>query len=234
MTLGDIIKNYRVTHSLSMDAFSEKSGISKAYISLLEKNKHPKTGKPIAPSIQCIKQAADGMSMDFDTLFKKIDGSVVLDEEENFSSESTISERIKKLRKALNLNQTEFGNRIGVKQSSVAGYETGVRIPLDSIIVSICREFNVNKTWLETGKGDMFVQPDMFSLDEFIKARGGTELELEIVKIYFELDPDLRKALLSHFRSRLAQLHPAVLAPDTPEELEAMCPPIDDVEKGVS
>lgn len=51
MTLGEIIKEYRTAHNLSMDAFSEKSGISKAYISLLEKNKHPKTGKPIAPSI---------------------------------------------------------------------------------------------------------------------------------------------------------------------------------------
>ena len=82
MTLGDIIKEYRALHSLSMDAFSEKSGISKAYISLLEKNKHPKTGKPIAPSVQCIKQAADGMGMDFDILFKRIDGNITLDTEE--------------------------------------------------------------------------------------------------------------------------------------------------------
>lgn len=78
MTLGDIIKNYRKSHDLSMDAFSEKSGISKAYISLLEKNKHPKTGKPIAPSIQSIKQAADGMNIDFNILFNMIDGDVSL------------------------------------------------------------------------------------------------------------------------------------------------------------
>lgn len=76
MTLGEIIKKYRSIHNLSMDAFSEKSGISKAYISLLEKNRHPKTGKPIAPSIQSIKQAADGMDMDFNTLFSMIDGDV--------------------------------------------------------------------------------------------------------------------------------------------------------------
>lgn len=81
MTLGDIIKDYRETHKLSMDAFSEKSGISKAYISLLEKNKHPKTGKAIAPSIQCIKQAADGMGMDFNILFGMIDGNVNLKED---------------------------------------------------------------------------------------------------------------------------------------------------------
>lgn len=81
MTLGNIIKDYRKKHALSMDAFSEKSGISKAYISLLEKNKHPKTGKPIAPSIQSIKQAADAMNMDFNVLFGMIDGDVSLKSE---------------------------------------------------------------------------------------------------------------------------------------------------------
>ena len=38
MTLGDIIKSYRSKYGLSMDSFFDKSGISKAYISLLEKN----------------------------------------------------------------------------------------------------------------------------------------------------------------------------------------------------
>lgn len=78
MTLGDIIKRYRTEHDLSMDAFAAKSGMSKAYISLLEKNQHPKTGKPIAPSLRSIKQAADGMNMDFDVLIKMIDGNVRL------------------------------------------------------------------------------------------------------------------------------------------------------------
>jgi len=62
-----------------MDTFSEKSGLSKAYISLLEKNRHPKTGKQIAPSVQSIKQAAIGMNMDFDVLFDRLDGKVALD-----------------------------------------------------------------------------------------------------------------------------------------------------------
>lgn len=86
MTLGDIIKAYRTEHKLSMDAFSERSGISKAYISLLEKNKHPKTGKEIAPSIQSIKQAAHGMGMSFDDLFALIDSNVSIVEEPLFDS----------------------------------------------------------------------------------------------------------------------------------------------------
>jgi len=86
MTLGDIIKTYRTEHGLSMDAFSDRSGISKAYISLLEKNKHPKTGKEIAPSIQSIKQAAQGMGMTFDDLFALIDSNVSLIDEPLFNS----------------------------------------------------------------------------------------------------------------------------------------------------
>lgn len=62
-----------------MDAFSKRSGISKAYISFLEKNAHPGTNKPIAPSIETIKQASDGMNMDFNTLFGMIEGNVSLD-----------------------------------------------------------------------------------------------------------------------------------------------------------
>lgn len=90
MSLGDIIKSYRLSHGkMSMDSFAERSGISKAYISLLEKNSHPKTGKPIAPSIQVIKQAADGMGMDFDTLFSMLEGEVSLSEQ----PDSSVSEK---------------------------------------------------------------------------------------------------------------------------------------------
>ena len=67
-----------------------------------------------------------------------------------------MKDRIKDLRKALNLNQTEFGSRIGVKQGSVAGYESGARVPIDAVITSICREFNVNELWLRQGVGEMF------------------------------------------------------------------------------
>ena len=69
-----------------------------------------------------------------------------------------MKDRIKALRKALSLNQTDFGSKIGVKQSAVAAYESGSRNPLDSVIVSICREFGVNEHWLRTGQGEMLVQ----------------------------------------------------------------------------
>ena len=67
-----------------------------------------------------------------------------------------VNERIRELRKILDLNQTEFGTRIGIKQGSIAAYESGARTPMDTVILSICREFNVNETWPRTGEGEMF------------------------------------------------------------------------------
>ena len=69
-----------------------------------------------------------------------------------------MNERIKKIRLLLGLTQVEFGRRIGVKQSAVTGYENGNRQPLDTVITSICREFNVSEQWLRTGEGEPFVQ----------------------------------------------------------------------------
>lgn len=69
-----------------------------------------------------------------------------------------MKDRIKKLRKTLDLTQREFGERIGVKGTTIANYELGRNEPGDAIIFSICREFNVNEEWLRTGSGEMFLQ----------------------------------------------------------------------------
>ena len=69
-----------------------------------------------------------------------------------------MNERIRLLRKELGLNQSDFGKKIGVKQGTVAGYESGARTPLDAVVSSICREFDVNEEWLRTGEGEMFEQ----------------------------------------------------------------------------
>lgn len=67
-----------------------------------------------------------------------------------------MNERIKQLRKHLGLNQTDFGAKIGIKQTSIANYESGTRVPLDAVVASICREFGVSEQWLRTGTGEMF------------------------------------------------------------------------------
>ena len=104
-----------------------------------------------------------------------------------------MNECIKLLRKALELNQTDFGARIGVKQGTVAAYESGARVPLDSVIVSICREFGVSESWLRSGDGEMFLQ---LSREEEI-----TKFCMSIIR-----DPD--SEFQRQFVSVLARLEP--------------------------
>ena len=68
----------------------------------------------------------------------------------------------------------------------------------------ICNTFNVNEDWLLNGTGDMFAQPATFCLDDFAAERGATPLELELIKAYFELDPEIRKAVINHFKKHLS------------------------------
>lgn len=69
-----------------------------------------------------------------------------------------MNERIKELRKILNLTLEAFGKRLGVTKSAMSNIENGKRNTTEQIILSICREYNVNEEWLRNGKGDIFVE----------------------------------------------------------------------------
>lgn len=51
----------------------------------------------------------------------------------------------------------------------------------------------------------MFSQDTVFSLDQFVKDRGGTDLELEIVKAYFSLPTEIRETVITAPQHRLMQ-----------------------------
>ena len=115
----------------------------------------------------------------------------------------TLNERIKEVRKKLGLSQKDFAQKVGISQRSVSwGEQPGNNVP-DSTIKSLCIVFRINEAWLRTGDGDMFIEPDTFSLDQFVRDRGGTDLEIEIVKAYFDLDKDARLAAVNYFIDRL-------------------------------
>lgn len=87
-----------------------------------------------------------------------------------------MNERLKKLRKALDLTQQEFADRIGIARGNVGAYEVNKNAPSDAVISLICREFNVNESWLRDGIGEMFVEQTM---DEQIEEFVGTLLQNE-------------------------------------------------------
>lgn len=68
-----------------------------------------------------------------------------------------MKDRIRKARKALDLTQREFAERIGMKSNTIATYEMGRAVPSDSAINNICKEFKISEKWLRTGEGEMLV-----------------------------------------------------------------------------
>ena len=88
-----------------------------------------------------------------------------------------MKDRLKELRKALNLTQQKFADKLGVKQNTIAQYEMGRNDPSDAVIISICREFTVSENWLRNGEGEMFIP---MSLDEEIASFiGGIQADVE-------------------------------------------------------
>ncbi len=135
-----------------------------------------------------------------------------------------IYERIRELRKKhLKMSMEVFGKHLGVSLDVISNIENNRLARPDqklSLYKLICSEFSVNEDWLLNGNEPMFIEPDTFSLDEFAKQHGATDLELQIVKTYFDLDADTRQLLLEHFRKSLAA--PAAAENEkTVEELEA-------------
>lgn len=69
-----------------------------------------------------------------------------------------VNERIKIIRKKLELTQQEFADKLGIARNNIAGYETGKRSPSDAVVSLICAKFNVNEDWIRTGEGEIFEQ----------------------------------------------------------------------------
>ncbi len=77
----------------------------------------------------------------------------------------TQGERIKEVRKSLNLTLEKFGDRLGVTKVAISNIEKGNRNLTEQMTKAICREFNVDYIWLTTGEGEMFIDTD----DDFIE-----------------------------------------------------------------
>lgn len=120
------------------------------------------------------------------------------------------------------MSQAEFAAQLGMKQTSVSTFEKSGGTVTDPTIKALCMAFNLNEDWLRNGTEPMYIQEPTFSLDKFVKDHGGTELELEAMKAYFELDPDIRKILVKHFKERLTATRDKSVKPATTvEEAEA-------------
>lgn len=107
-----------------------------------------------------------------------------------------IRARIKELRNTLKLNQTDFANRVGIKQSSLSDIENKKTETVDERTIRlVCSEFGVNETWLRDGKGEIFrSESDLLKLLG-PKLDGLDEMDRKILIEYLKLNTQQRKII---------------------------------------
>lgn len=117
-----------------------------------------------------------------------------------------MKERIKKLRKKLDMTQQKFADRLGVKRNTVGQWECGINALTDQVILSICREFSVNEEWLRTGNGEMFVPKSDNILDAIAAEYNLDHSTRMLIEKFLKLSPEQQESVISYSKKIAALL----------------------------
>lgn len=121
-----------------------------------------------------------------------------------------MKDRIKKLRRTLDMTQQEFAEKIGVKRNTIGQYEIGRNEPIDTVINLICREFNVNEEWLRTGEGEMFKPKPSDVLDQLAYKYQFSNADYIIAEKFVSLSPNKRKKIVENVFGLLHEIEAAL------------------------
>ena len=107
----------------------------------------------------------------------------------------TQGERVRSVRKELNLTLEKFGEKLGVSKGAISAIEIGTRNLTEQMTKSICREYNVNYDYLVNGEGEMFDDLPQTVLDELCSQYELDDLDRFIVELYVGLPKDVRDGI---------------------------------------
>ena len=128
-----------------------------------------------------------------------------------------MKDRIKAIREHFHLTMDGFGARIGIKKSSVSLLESGKNEPSERTILAICREFEVNETWLRTGEGDMFDQSSSSILSRVSAEYNLSSREQAMISAFLELNAADRSAIMRYVEKLVEKLAP----PSSPDAVSS-------------
>ena len=100
-----------------------------------------------------------------------------------------VLDRIRLIRKELGMNQGEFAEKIGLKQTALSMIELEKVSLTEKNIKLICATFAVNEDWLRTGKGEMFSSMSPY--------------EKELLDVFGKLTEDTQSFILDMARNLL-------------------------------
>lgn len=113
-----------------------------------------------------------------------------------------MNERLKELRKYLNISQKVFAEKLGITDSGLSNLESGKRNLTEQMVISICREFNVNRAWLTDGVGEMFTNLPETILDELALQFELSDVEKDLVADFCKLPKEQRVIVMNFLRGK--------------------------------
>ena len=116
-----------------------------------------------------------------------------------------MKDRIKALRKQLNISQEVFGRRIGITGASVSRLESGENEPSPQTIIFICKEFDVSEDWLRNGVGEMF-KASSSEAERLVKKYQFPDIVRKLLTVYEGMNDAQKEAVLEYAQRVIASL----------------------------
>lgn len=117
-----------------------------------------------------------------------------------------MGERLKLLRKALNLKQADFGARIGLSQPTIGMYEKETRPLTERVISQLVSEFHINEEYLRHGTGDMFIDQTPKLVRQLADELSLSDREQHLLLTFLEFPPDTRNQILDFAQDFVSKL----------------------------
>ena len=118
----------------------------------------------------------------------------------------TQGERVREIRKTLNLTLEKFGDKLGIKKGAVSAIETNRNSLTDQTALLICREYNVNYDYLMNGVGEMFCDLPQTIIDELCMQYNLDDLDRALVELYIGLPERCRADIKSEIHKMIQKL----------------------------
>ena len=117
-------------------------------------------------------------------------------------------ERVKEIRKSLNLTLEKFGEKLGVGKTAISNIEKGNRNLTEQMAKAICREYNVNYDFLIYGEGEMFDNLPETILDELCLQYKLNDFDRALVEMYISFPEDCRKLIKKEMLRLIQKVKP--------------------------
>lgn len=112
----------------------------------------------------------------------------------------TQSERVKEIRKTLDLTMEKFGEKLGVGKTAISNIESGNRNLTEQMSKAICREYNVNYDYLMYGEGEMFDDLPQTVVDELCAQYDLNDFDKALVEMYVSLPAGSRERIKEYMK----------------------------------